>query len=80
MIPFDGHRSAYAMLVMTRGERPPRPKCSYVTGGLWKLIQRCWDERPSSRPETSEVVEILVNSSVSHLFRQLPGFKLGNTQ
>ena len=80
MVPFDGYSCVKAVLVMTQGERPPRPKYPYVTGGLWKLIKRCWDQRPSSRPKTSEVVEILLNSSVSHLFWRLPACMLDNAR
>ena len=48
--------------------RPPRPKHPGVTGPLWKLIQRCWNGDPRLRPEASEVLQILLDSSVFHLF------------
>ena len=50
----------------TQGERPPRPTHPGVTGGLWRLIKQCWDEDPHLRPKASEVLRILLDSSVSH--------------
>ena len=66
--PLGDARDTKAIYVTTRGERPQRPTHPYVTGGLWKLIQRCWGERPHSRPETSEILRVLRDSSVPHLF------------
>ena len=68
-VPFGDLPSVRAMVAINQGERPPRPKHPYVTGSLWRLIRRCWDQLPSSRPETSEVAKVL-NSSVSHSFRR----------
>ena len=42
------------------GKRPPRPVHPTLTEDLWMLIQRCWDPEPDSRPETSEVLNILI--------------------
>jgi len=41
------------------GERPPQPTHQALTDELWNLMQRCWDQEPQSRPEMSEVVQIL---------------------
>ena len=41
------------------GKRPPRPVHPTFTEDLWTLIQRCWDPEPDSRPETSEVLNVL---------------------
>ena len=60
----------------TQGKRPPRPKHPDVTGRLWKLIQRCWDDVPSSRPEAPKVLQTLFDSSVSRPLRQLSGRRL----
>ena len=66
--PLGDARDTKAIYVTTRGERPQRPTHPYVTGGLWKLIQQCWGERPHSRPEASEILRVLHDSSVLHLF------------
>lgn len=58
-IPFSGQMPLVAMLNMTRGERPPRPTHPTFTDNLWTLMQRCWDDDPHQRPETSQVLEIL---------------------
>ena len=64
--PLGDVQDTMAIFLIIEGKRPPRPKNPHLTGGLWKIIQRCWDECPSSRPGASEVLKALVNSSVSH--------------
>ena len=56
------------MFAIAQGERPQRPKHPRVTGAVWELVQRCWDDNPCSRPEASEVSQILLSSLV---FRSL---------
>ena len=65
--PLGDAQDTKAIYVTTRGERPQRPTHPYVTGGLWKLIQQSWGERPHSRPEASEILQVLRDSSVPHL-------------
>ena len=58
-VPFHPSLPAAAMLAIMTGERPPRPKHQALTSGLWRLMQRCWDQDHHSRPETSEVLQAL---------------------
>lgn len=62
--PLGNVQDAAATIMITRGDRPSRPKHPYMTGGLWKVTQRCWDERPRSRPQAAEVLQTLLDSSV----------------
>ena len=41
------------------GKRPSRPAHEQFTDELWTLMQHCWDQNPLSRPEVSEVFEVL---------------------
>ena len=65
-VPFGDRPSLMAVLVMTQGERPPRPTHPAFTEILWTLMQRCWDHEPHLRPEVSEVLQILLTPSVPH--------------
>ena len=69
-IPFSTRSTVTAIMAVTQGERPPRPTHSTFTTNLWVLTQRCWDQLPHLRPETSEVSEILLTMSVSHPYQQ----------
>jgi len=57
------------MAGIIEGGRPPRPVHPSFTLELWKLMQRCWDQNPYSRPEISEVLGVLTGLSV---LRSLP--------
>ncbi|KAJ7688621.1 kinase-like domain-containing protein [Mycena rosella] len=50
------------------GRRPPRPpSCSGTSlalGGLWSLIQNCWEEQPTMRPTASHIVERLIGPDI----------------
>ena len=50
----------------SQGGRPPRPTDPTFTDSLWELMQRCWDQDPHLRPDSSEVSQILT-TSVLHL-------------
>lgn len=68
-IPFSDYTTYKAMLAMAEGERPPRPTHPTFTDSLWKLMQRCWDPDPHSRPEASGALQVLFAPSVSCPFR-----------
>ncbi|KAF9644753.1 kinase-like protein [Thelephora ganbajun] len=57
--PFNDCSPPMAMLEIIRGRRPQRPKHSAVTGRLWELIQRCWNQDPKLRPDAAEVLKEL---------------------
>ena len=61
------------MLAIMSGKRPPRPTHPSFTGGLWILMQRCWDQNPESRPEASEVVKALGGREYSRSTEQQEG-------
>ena len=63
-VPFSNNLLAAATLAIMAGRRPPRPTHQQFTNQLWKLMQRCWDQNPLSRPEVSEVFKILRGSWV----------------
>ena len=58
-VPFYTTSSVTAMLAIMNGKRPPRPTHPTFTEDLWTLMQRCWHQDPTSRPQISEVVQIL---------------------
>ncbi|KAF9789353.1 kinase-like domain-containing protein [Thelephora terrestris] len=63
-VPFNDTTSFMAMLYTTEGKRPPRPTHPIFTENLWTLMQRCWDHDPNSRPDVSEVLQILLNLDI----------------
>ena len=73
-VPFNNSLPTVAMLAIMGGKRPSRPTHPALTDKLWILIERCWNQDPRSRPEVSEVLQILPNPSVSHPFR-LPSIR-----
>lgn len=52
------------MLDIMEGKRPPRPEHPAFSPDLWILMERCWNQEPSSRPDISEVLRALISSSV----------------
>ena len=66
--PFPEDSITMATVAIVQGRRPPRPTHPGVTGALWRMMQRCWNGDPRLRPEASEVLRILLDSSVSHSF------------
>ena len=58
-VPFNDLPAAAATFAIMEGRRPPRPPHPHLTDGLWALARRCWDQDPPSRPEASEVLEVL---------------------
>jgi len=57
--PFDLHLSITVALAIMRGDRPSRPIHPTFTHGLWELMEHCWNQEPSSRPDMPEVLRIL---------------------
>jgi len=70
--PFSDRTPVMAMLLMTQGERPPRPTHPTFTEELWTLTQRCWYHDPHLRPEVSEVLQVLLTVLVSCLSKNHP--------
>ena len=59
MVPFDRHRPVEAMMVIMRGDRPPRPSHLTLTDELWELVQQCWNQDPRKRPPMPKVLQAL---------------------
>ena len=57
--PFNDRPPHAARSAIVDGERPQRPAHPALTGGLWALIQRCWDQEPHSRPGTLRILSDL---------------------
>ena len=55
-VPFSNHNSSAAMIAIISGKRPPRPTHPTLTGRLWELMNRCWDQDQHDRPRMLEVL------------------------
>lgn len=64
-VPFSNHSSVTAVMTIIQGGRPQRPTHPTFTENLWSLMQRCWDQDPHLRPQVTEVLQILLTSSVA---------------
>jgi hypothetical protein len=56
------------VLFLQSGRQPPRPKAEHCDGvpmsdALWQLTLDCWKMIPDERPNMSEVVQLLCDSS-----------------
>jgi len=61
--PFNNSPPTTVAVRILAGIRPDRPVD--FTDELWDLIQRCWHQKPSLRPEISEVVSHLKNALIA---------------
>jgi hypothetical protein len=61
-VPFSKHSPVQVILAVIKGDRPPRPTYPTFTEKLWTLMQRCWDGDRHSRPDASEVLQVLTPS------------------
>ena len=66
-VPFPPFQSISAAIKIGKGERPDRPTNRTLPDDVWGLMRKCWDQRPSARPEMGEVLRGLAPS----LFRSL---------
>ena len=60
--PFSGLAAPVIASKIIDGERPPRPQEAQglgLTGSVWDLTVRCWDQDPVWRPTATEVVRPL---------------------
>ncbi|TCD71977.1 hypothetical protein EIP91_000109 [Steccherinum ochraceum] len=75
-VPFpDILQERIVMRRVVKGQRPPRPRFDdggTMSDALWSLIQRCWAQQASDRPEADEVAStigaILAPATVSESF------------
>ena len=59
--PFSQFNHYVVIRKIMDGERPERPGVEEVwfTDGLWRMLGRCWETRPESRPSVAAVLECL---------------------
>ena len=58
-VPFEEQRNEAVVLHILRGGRPEMPENAQavgLTGEMWKLLERCWQQNPNKRPAITEVV------------------------
>ncbi|KAF9778334.1 kinase-like domain-containing protein [Thelephora terrestris] len=55
-VPFYGQPAAAVVLDIMKGKRPERPRHPSFTVQLGVLMERCWKQDPSSRPEAVDVL------------------------
>jgi hypothetical protein len=56
-LPFYQCAGGTILLKIMKGERPPQEP--WFTGGLWKMLQKCWSPEPNDRPSVEEVLRCL---------------------
>ncbi|KAH8832201.1 kinase-like domain-containing protein [Flagelloscypha sp. PMI_526] len=60
--PFPNHPNDAAVCFdVAQGRRPIRPSQGDFHDDLWDIVQMCWDQNPTSRPESSFVLDSLTN-------------------
>ncbi|KAF9643029.1 kinase-like protein [Thelephora ganbajun] len=59
--PFNNVSDLAAGAAIIRGERPTQPAHASFTPDLKALTENCWNDNPDSRPEMSEIAEVLAN-------------------
>ena len=59
--PFHDKKTDGAIIhTLLVGGRPSRPQQnSWCTDSLWELMNQCWAEDPSARPESQEIHDTL---------------------
>lgn len=67
--PFsDISRDSTVIWKVMNGERPPRPALEMQDDSLWALVEECWRQQPSHRPEMEKVVERTTQLSSDETF------------
>ncbi|KLO18726.1 hypothetical protein SCHPADRAFT_844657 [Schizopora paradoxa] len=55
-VPYDYlPRDGQVLIELSRSVKPRRPTSTFVTDSLWNFITECWQDPPSSRPESGEL-------------------------
>ena len=58
-VPFGEVKNEEVVLRILRGGRPEMPTNAQavgLTGGVWKILESCWQQNPKKRPTMEEVV------------------------
>ena len=79
-VPFPEVMNVQVIIMMSRGERPPKPLGCEIIGlvpALWRLTEECWHQTPERRPDIAnvsrrfEAIDTEVVSPFKNLFRRL---------
>lgn len=57
-IPFPTAINVQVIIMMSRGERPPKPvggETLGLTPALWRLTEECWSQNPERRPDIDDI-------------------------
>lgn len=58
-VPFPNAINVQVIIMMSKGERPPKPAGDDALGlvpSLWRLTEDCWNQNPERRPDITNVV------------------------
>jgi len=59
-LPYSQYLNEAAVAVaIWNGEQPKRPSGEVVSDELWAVIQQCWDEDPTKRPSSDNLITLL---------------------
>jgi hypothetical protein len=61
-MPFHGISDITVSVMVSRGERPPKPQqfdAPGISPAVWKVAKTCWQKRAGERPEAKEVLRDL---------------------
>ena len=67
-IPFHLDADLIAFMHVVEGKRPERPQGvgeAWFTDDVWEVLERCWTQRPESRPSIKDVLQCLGKASRS---------------
>lgn len=65
-VPFHDVRTDTVMMRIVRGIRPERPRLSHAIGftdPVWTIVEECWKEYCSNRPDVSAVTRQLADAA-----------------
>jgi len=48
-------REVQVLLELQNGNKPNRPTSGYISDTLWEIINACWADKPTDRPNVEEV-------------------------
>ena len=61
-VPYAGVPDSTVILMVSRGKRPSKPRPFKAPGmslAVWKIAQKCWNEKARDRPEVDTVLQSL---------------------
>ncbi|KAJ3475528.1 hypothetical protein NLI96_g11783 [Meripilus lineatus] len=60
-LPWEHQAPAKIMSLVLKGDRPlrPSPRDHGIHDELWALVEKCWNQQPSKRPDADEIIKKL---------------------